>query len=108
MTPLIAKTITRQTDDEERRESAKNTGFTSMLRERKSTAELLDCSLILPGHQRQRHDTTDMHIWPIDVHVELQFLTHSFNVLQTLLEIGSGTANPDLGLVLDQFMSKFP
>ena len=69
----------------------------------KSSAELLDCFLaLLAGHKGQRHDTTDMHVWTIDVHVELQLCSYCFDILQTLLIVGSCTANPDLNLVFNQ------
>lgn len=50
----------------------------------------------------QRHDATDVHIWTVDVHIELQLLADRFDVLQALLVVGTGTTDPDLDLVLEQ------
>ena len=62
----------------------------------------------LPRNQRQRHDPTDMHIRSVNVHVEVEFLTHSFDILQAFLEIGTCTADPDGGFVLDECGCEFP
>lgn len=61
----------------------------------------------LSGHQGQRHDTTDVHIWTINMHVQLELLSNGLDVLQALLEVGTRSANPDRGLVLDQRRCKF-
>lgn len=46
-----------------------------------------------------------MHIWTVNVHVELELLTNSLDVLETLLVVWSGTTNPDLDLMLDELWS---
>lgn len=43
-----------------------------------------------------------MHIRAVHVHIQMQFLAHAFDVLEALLVVGPCTADPDLGLVLDQ------
>lgn len=43
-----------------------------------------------------------MHLGTEDVHVELELLTDSLDVLETLLVVGASTADPDLDVVLDK------
>ena len=62
--------------------------------------ELLNLGFL--SSQCQRHNATDMHIWPIDVHVKLKLLTDGFDVLETFLVVGACAADPDLDLVLDE------
>jgi hypothetical protein len=63
-------------------------------------AEFLDISLLaLKG---QRHDTRDVHLGAVDVHVEAELNADGLDVLQTLLVVGTSTADPDLDLVLNQ------
>ena len=67
------------------------------------TTELLHRLLILLAwHQCKRHDPRNVHIRAIDVHVELELLTHRLDVLQTFLVVGSSAANPYLNLVFDK------
>ena len=41
-----------------------------------------------------------MHLWAEDVHIQPKLLTDSLDVLETLLVVGTSTANPDLDFVL--------
>lgn len=50
--------------------------------------------------QGQWHNTTDVHLRTVHVHVEAKFLANGLDVLKTLLVVGTSTANPDLHLVL--------
>ena len=68
--------------------------------------EFLDMSSL--ACQSQWHNTANVHIRAVHVHVELQLLTHSFNVLQAFLIIGTCAANPDGDLVLNQGGCEFP
>ena len=61
---------------------------------------------LLP-RQCQRHNSADVHIWPVDVHVELEFFADGLDVLESLLEVGTGAADPDLDIVLDKSCRKF-
>ena len=57
--------------------------------------------------QSQGHDAANVHIWAVHMHVQLELLTNSLDVLQALLEIRSSAADPDGDLVLDQRRRKF-
>lgn len=59
-----------------------------------------------PRSCRSTYDTRDVHLWAVNLHVELELLSHVLDVLETLLEIGSGTTNPDLYVVLDEDLGK--
>ena len=62
--------------------------------------ELLHWLLIfLPRYKRQRYNPRDVHIWTIDMHVELELLAYSFDVLETFLVIWACTTDPDLDFV---------
>ena len=63
---------------------------------------------MLAGYQGQWYDAAHVHFWTVHVHVQFEFLADGFDVLQTLLIIGSSTANPYLGLVFVQCGGKFP
>jgi hypothetical protein len=65
------------------------------------TREFLDVGR-LTGDERQWHDTRDVHLRTEDVHVEAELLADVLHVLETLLVVGAGTADPDLDLVLDE------
>ena len=41
------------------------------------------------------------------MHIELELLTHSFDVLKTFLVIGACAANPDLYFVFDESGGEF-
>ena len=43
-----------------------------------------------------------MHLRAVDVHIEVELITHTLDVFQAFLEIGAGATDPDLGLVLDE------
>ena len=43
-----------------------------------------------------------MHLWAINVNIELQLLADRLDVLETLLIVGTRTTDPDLDLVFDQ------
>jgi len=45
---------------------------------------------------------------PVDLDVQLQFLSGRLDVLETLLVVGAGTTDPNLDVVLDQDGSEFP
>jgi hypothetical protein len=62
------------------------------------TAELLDVRLLTK--QSKGNDTRDVHLRAVDVHVEIKLVTDGLDVLKTLLVVGTGTADPDLNLVL--------
>ena len=64
------------------------------------STKLLDISLL--ALEGKRHDTTDVHLRSVYVHVEAEFFTDSLDVLETLLVVGTGTAHPDLDLVFVQ------
>ena len=59
------------------------------------------------AEQSQWHDTADVHLGAVDVHVESELLTHGLDVLETLLVVGAGTTDPDLDLVLVQDRGDF-
>ena len=67
--------------------------------------ELLDLSL-LPG-QRQGHNPTDVHIRPVNVHVQFELFADGLDVLEAFLEVGTRAADPDLNFVFDESGGKF-
>ena len=69
-------------------------------------AKLFDVRLFA-RNQSERDDSRNMHLGPVDVHVQLELLTDSFDVLETFLVIGTSTANPDLYLVFVQDCGNF-
>src|SRR5262245_38975964 len=71
------------------------------------TRELLDVCR-LTRDQRQRHDTRDVHLRTVHMHVETKFLADGLDVLETLLVVGTRTTNPDLDVVLDERRRNFP
>lgn len=42
-----------------------------------------------------------MHVWAVNVYVQLQLLSDGLDVPETFLIVGTGTTNPYLDLVLD-------
>ena len=67
------------------------------------SAKLPDKFLVfLPWHESERYNTTDVHIWSINVHVEFQFFAYCFNVLQAFLVIRACTADPNLNSVFNE------
>ena len=65
-------------------------------------------TVVFAGHQGHGHDSADVHIGAVNMHVQLQLLTHSFDVLEALLVVGSCAANPYLDFVLVHDGGKFP
>src|SRR3954453_11760439 len=51
--------------------------------ERYLSAEFLDIGLL--ALEGQRHDTADVHLGAVDVHVQAELGTHGLDVLETLL-----------------------
>lgn len=49
----------------------------------------------------------NLTIWSVNMHIELQLLSDGLDVLQTLLVVGTGTADPDRDLVLNQYWREF-
>ena len=65
------------------------------------TRELLDvCGLA--RDEGKGHDTGDVHLGAVDVHVETELLADALDVLETLLVVGTSTTDPDLDVVLDE------
>lgn len=62
----------------------------------------------LTRYQSQGHDTADVHIWAIHMHVQLELLANGFDVLESLLIVGPSAADIYLRLVFDQRRRKFP
>lgn len=56
----------------------------------------------LPGRESQGHDTADMHLGAVHVHIELQLIADRFDVLETFLVVRPRAADPDLDVVLDK------
>ena len=67
--------------------------------------KLLDLSL-LPG-QCQRHNPTDVHIRPVNVHVQFELFADGLDVLEAFLEVGTRAADPDLNFVFDESGGEF-
>ena len=67
-----------------------------------SCTELLDVVGVLAGDEGKRDDTGNVHLGTEDVHVELELLTDSLDVLETFLVVGASTTDPDLDVVLDE------
>jgi hypothetical protein len=64
--------------------------------------ELLDTSVVLSRHESERDDTGNVHLRTEDVHVKAELDADGLDVLETLLVVGTGAADPDLDLVLDE------
>ena len=64
--------------------------------------ELLDALVVLAGDKRKRDDTGDVHLGTENVHVEAELDADGLDVLETLLVVGTGAADPDLDVVLDE------
>ena len=62
------------------------------------TAELRNLGLL--AEKCEGHDTRDVHLRTVHVHVEAELDADGLDVLETLLVVGTGTADPDLDLVL--------
>lgn len=69
------------------------------------TSELLSAAgLPSAGDEGQGHDTGDVHLGAEDLGVQAKFLGGSLHVLETLLVVGAGTADPNLDLVLVELL----
>ena len=62
--------------------------------------KLLDLRFF-PG-QCQWYDSADVHIWPVNVHVQFELFADGFDILEAFLEVGTCAAHPDLNFVLDK------
>jgi hypothetical protein len=62
--------------------------------------EFFDAVVHLTRHKSERNDPGHVHFRAEDVHVEIQLFTHSLDVLETFLVIGTGATDPDLDFVL--------
>lgn len=72
------------------------------------TTKLLDSAEIgLPGREGQGHDTANVHLGAVHVHVELQLVADGFDVLETFLIVGAGATDPDLDVVFDEDRGDF-
>ena len=67
--------------------------------------KLLDVSLL--SSQCQGHNSTDVHIWPVNMHVQFELFADGLDVLEAFLEIGACATDPDLNFVLGESGSKF-
>ena len=56
----------------------------------------------LAWDQSQWHDTRNVHLWAIDMHIQAKLNTDILDVLETFLVVGTSTSDPDLDLVLDE------
>lgn len=56
---------------------------------------------LLPS-QCQGHNSTDVHIWAVNVHVQFELFADGLDVLEAFLEVGTCAADPDLNFVLDE------
>jgi len=72
-----------------------------------SSAELLDAVVHLAWDKSERYDSGNVHLRAEDVHVKLELLANSLDVLETFLVVGACTTNPDLGLVLVELRGDF-
>ena len=64
------------------------------------STELLNIRLLT--QQRKRHNTTDVQLRSVDMHIQSELLTGRLDVLQSLLVVGTSTTDPDLNLVFVQ------
>ena len=64
--------------------------------------ELLDTGVVLSRNESERDDAGNVHLGTEDVHVEAELDADGLDVLETLLVVGTGAADPDLDLVLDE------
>ena len=60
---------------------------------------------LLPG-QRQGYNSTDVHIWAVNMHVQFELFADGLDVLEAFLEVGTCAAHPDLNFVLDESWGK--
>jgi len=67
-----------------------------------SSIKLLDTIVHPARHERQGHNTRDVHLRPKNVHAQPQLLADGLDVPQPFLVIGSRATDPDLDLVLEE------
>ena len=58
--------------------------------------------MVLARDKRKRDDTGDVHLGTENVHVEAKLDADGLDVLETLLVVRTGAADPDLDVVLDE------
>lgn len=58
--------------------------------------------MVLARDKRKRDDTGDVHLRTENVHVEAELDADGLDVLKTFLVVGTGAADPDLDVVLDE------
>ena len=58
--------------------------------------------MVLAGHKGEGHDAGDVHLGTENVHVEAELDADGLDVLEALLVVGTGAADPDLDVVLDE------
>lgn len=58
--------------------------------------------MVLARDKSERDNAGNVHLGAEDVHVEAELDADGLDVLETLLVVGTGAANPDLDLVLDE------
>ena len=58
--------------------------------------------MVLARDKRTRDDTRDVHLGTENVHVEAELDADGLDVLEALLVVGTGAADPDLDVVLDE------
>ena len=66
------------------------------------TLELLDAGVVLARNERKRDNAGNVHLRAENVHVEAELDADGLDVLETFLVVGTGAADPDLDLVLDE------
>lgn len=67
---------------------------------------LLDIAKVL-AQKGHRHNTRNVHLRSINLHVELELLTNVLDIFETLLIVGASTTNPDIDLVFLENLRKF-
>ena len=63
--------------------------------------------MCLPRRESQGHDTTDVHLGSIHMHIELELIADGFDILETFLVVRPSTTDPDLDVMLDEDGSDF-
>lgn len=62
--------------------------------------KFLNMSLL--SSQCQWHNSTDVHIWAVNMHVQFELFADGLDVLEAFLEVGTCATDPDLDFVLDE------
>lgn len=50
----------------------------------------------------QGHNSTDMHVWPVDMHIQFELFADGLDILKAFLEIGACAADPNLDFMLNE------